>query len=128
MRSLFAIAVIVAAGLATDANQQAQAASPRADGSCADGSCSNHRGRAITCRPADYGRPDLFHNYYVNPNCGGVGAQLYTAPGPVPQHVGHTYFTYQPLMPHEFLYQHKRSYHRYYDEGRGFTRTHVKWR
>ena len=57
-----------------------------------------------------------------------LAAQLYVAPMPVPAHVGHTYFTYQPLMPHEFLYKHKRSYHRYYNEGRGFTRTSVRWR
>ena len=80
------------------------------------------------CRNAETGRPDLFRNYYVDPNCGGVGAQMYLAPHPVPPLVGRTYFTYQPLMPHEFLYQHKRSYHRYYNEGRGFTRTHVRWR
>lgn len=80
------------------------------------------------CREYQYGNPDLFYNYFVPPTCGGVGAQLYTAPGPVPPHVGQTYFTYQPFMPHEMLYDHSRSYHRYYNEGRGLTRTSVRWR
>ena len=81
----------------------------------------------IVCRPYAYGTPDLFYNFYVPPNCGGMGAELYIAPYPVPPLVGHTYYTYQPFMPHHYLYHHKRSYHRYYDEGRGMTRAHVKW-
>ena len=52
---------------------------------------------------------------------------MYTAPQPVPAYVGQTYYTYQPLMPHEMLYKHHRRYHRYYDEGRGITRTGVIW-
>jgi hypothetical protein len=79
------------------------------------------------CRFYGYGNPDLFRNYYVPPACGGIGAQAYISPGPVPPHVGHTYITYQPLMPHEFLYPHHRTYHRTYDEGRGLTRTSVHW-
>lgn len=79
------------------------------------------------CRPYEYGNPDLFYNFYLPPNCGGVGAQMYVAPLPVPGWVGHTYYTYQPLMPHEYLYKHHRRYHRYYNEGRGLTRTSVRW-
>lgn len=79
------------------------------------------------CRQPEYGRPQLFHNFYVPPTCGGLGAQLYLAPHPVPAMVGHTYYTYQPLLPHEMLYRHKRVYHRYYNEGRGLTRTSVRW-
>jgi hypothetical protein len=79
------------------------------------------------CRDYEYGRPDLFYNFYVPPTCGGVGAQMYLAPQPVPPNVGHTYYTYQPLMPHEMLYKHQRRYHRYYNEGRGLTRTRVAW-
>ena len=90
--------------------------------------CSGCRGGCTECRGPEVGHPDLFRNYYVSPTCGGRGAQLYVAPHPVPPVVGHTYFTYQPLMPHEFLYKHHRSYHRYYNEGRGFTRTSVRWR
>lgn len=79
------------------------------------------------CREYQYGQPDLFRNYYVPPNCGGVGASMYLSPVPVPAHVGHTYVTYQPFMPHEYLYAHHKTYHRSYDEGRGLTRTHVKY-
>lgn len=79
------------------------------------------------CQYRFYGQPDLFYNYYVPPTCGGVGAELYLSPRPVPAHVGHTYITYQPLMPHEFLYAHHRTYHRYYNGGQGLTRTHVKY-
>jgi hypothetical protein len=79
------------------------------------------------CQYRFYGQPDLFYNYYVPPTCGGVGAELYVSPKPVPPHVGHTYITYQPLMPHEFLYHHHRTYHRYYNGGQGLTRAHVKY-
>ncbi len=83
--------------------------------------------QCITCRPRTYGNPDLFYNYYAPATCGGVSAQMYIAPRPVPPVVGHTYITYQPFMPHEFLYKHQRSYYRYYDGGRGMTRTSVRW-
>ena len=53
--------------------------------------------------------------------------QIPSAPHPIPANVGHTYITYQPLMPHEWLYPHHRRYHRYYDEGRGLNRTSVNW-
>ena len=79
------------------------------------------------CRPWEYGNPDLFYNFYVPNYCGGVPAQLYIAPRPVPPLVGHTYYTYQPFMPHEFTYQHHRTYRRYYDGGRGITRTSAIW-
>jgi hypothetical protein len=86
------------------------------------------RARAVgECRNRAYGNPDLFYNFWVPPTCGGVGAQLYLAPHPIPANVGHTYITYQPLMPHEMLYPHRRRYHRYYDEGRGLNRTRISW-
>lgn len=87
----------------------------------------HNRANATVCREHEYGQPDLFYNFYVDPTCSAVGAQMYMAPGPIPPHVGHTFYTYQPLMPHEMLYKHKRTYHRYYDEGRGLTRTHVRY-
>ena len=71
--------------------------------------------------------PDLFYNYYVPPGAyGGTAAQLYISPRPTPRQVGHTYVTYQPLMPHEFLYPHHRQYTRY-NPGSGWTRTKVWW-
>ncbi len=72
-------------------------------------------------------RTRLFQNYYAPSNPGGVSAPLYTAPVQVPPLVGHTYGTYEPLMPHEMLYRHNRTYYRYYDGGRGLTRTRVIW-
>jgi len=73
------------------------------------------------------GAGDLFYNFYVpGGGCGGVPAQLYLCPRPTPPLVGHTWFTYQPLMPHEFLYPHCRTYLRKNAEG-GWTKTKVSW-
>jgi len=80
------------------------------------------------CVYRHYGVGDLFRQYYVGNNCGGVGAAMYPAPiSTIPPHVGHVYYTYEPLYPHEFLYPHQRTYHRYYNDGRGLTRTKVTW-
>lgn len=79
---------------------------------------------AVTWAPR---RARLFQNYYAPNTQGGISAPLYTAPIQVPAHVGQTYATYQPLMPHELLYHHNRTYYRYYDGGRGLTRTRVIW-
>ncbi|MCE9632510.1 MAG: hypothetical protein K8S94_17635 [Planctomycetia bacterium] len=58
--------------------------------------------------------PDVFYNFYVPPvpagAAPGMGAQLYVSPRPVPPRVGHTWHTYPPFMPHEFLYKHRRRY------------------
>jgi hypothetical protein len=69
---------------------------------------------------------NLFYNYYVQGASGAVPAQLYLSPRPTPPLVGHTYFTYQPLMPNEFLYRHHRVYDRYDPDG-GWTATKVHW-
>ncbi len=76
--------------------------------------------------PADAAQPDLFANYYAYPHAGGIPAQMYLSPQPVPPLVGHTYITYQPLMPHEFLYRHHRNYYTYHPYG-GYTQTRVCW-
>jgi hypothetical protein len=89
---------------------------------------------ALTDQPAHAqcmmagGPGDLFYNYYVPPvPCvGGVGAAMYPCPRPTPPMVGHTYFTYQPLYPQEFLYKHHRTYVTGHCCG-GCTRTHVSW-
>ncbi len=74
-----------------------------------------------------YGGPGGY-NYYVHPGAAGlVGAELYLSPRPTPPLVGHTYVTYPPLMPHEFLYKHRRVY-RTYNEGSGWTTTRARWR
>jgi hypothetical protein len=54
---------------------------------------------------------DLFSNYYVPPGSpAGVGAQLYPSPRPTPPLVGHTYVTYPPFLPQEYLYTHSNLY------------------
>jgi hypothetical protein len=70
---------------------------------------------------------DLFYNYYAQPGpYNGAAAQMYVCPRPVPPFVGHTWVTYQPLMPHEFLYQHKRAYYTH-NPGAGWRRTNVRY-
>ncbi len=53
----------------------------------------------------------LFSNRYSNGP--GTDAKLYVAPLPVPEWVGHTYTTYQPLQPSEWLNPHSRRYFRF---------------
>ena len=96
------------------------------------------------CRGPEYGDPDLFRNYWVGPGCdagcdcmggaggigggsGGAAAQLYIAPRPTPAYVGHVYYTNEAVMPHELLYAHRRTFHRYYNEGRGLTRAKTRY-
>lgn len=69
---------------------------------------------------------DLFYNYYVGPEPSGTAAGMYVSPLPVPEFVGHTYTTYQPFMPHEYLYQHHRSYYTHHPAA-GWTRTKVRY-
>lgn len=95
----------------------------------------DYKGPGVGCRTCAngqclyryYGSPDLFYNYYAWPSCTNVGAELYVSPRPVPPLVGHTYVTYQPFLPHEYMYEHHRTYHRYYNGGQGLNRTHVKY-
>jgi hypothetical protein len=71
---------------------------------------------------------DLFYNYYAPPGSpAGVGAALYPSPRPTPPLVGQTYITYQPLMPHEYLYEHTRVYWSK-QPCSALTRTKVEWR
>jgi hypothetical protein len=73
------------------------------------------------------GKNDLFANYQAGPEPSGIGAQMYVSPLPTPPIVGHTYTTYQPLMPHEYLHRHTRS-HYGYEQGSGWTRSKVRYR
>ena len=84
-------------------------------------------GGAVPGVPRVYGQPDLFYNYYTQGYANAVNAQMYVAPLPVPPNVGHTFYTYQPFMPHEMLYWHKDRYHNYYDGGRGLNRTRATY-
>ena len=67
---------------------------------------------------------DLFYNYYAQPGpYNGAAAQMYVCPRPVPAFVGQTWVTYQPWMPHEFMYRHERSYYTYNPGAAGDART-----
>lgn len=79
------------------------------------------------CQPRKYDRSDLFYNFYSKGNCNKANAQMYISPVPVPRSVGHTFNTYQPLYPHEFMYWHQNRFHNNYDNGRGMNRTKVKY-
>ncbi len=71
--------------------------------------------------------PDVMNQYYVQDPYYGFPAEMYPSPITTPPVAGRTYITYPPLNPHEFLYRHHRTYYHYYNGGRGFNRTHVKW-
>ena len=123
LRSIAVLSVILAShGIGIGPANQSRADEPRR-------LFARHaaRGEIVESQPVQYGQPGLFHNYYVPAGSGQFATQLYVAPLPVPTNVGHTYYTYQPLLPHELLYDHQRSYHRYSNGGRGFNRTSVKW-
>jgi hypothetical protein len=63
------------------------------------------------------------YGYYVQPGGGnGLGASLYPCPRPTPPLVGHTYISYAPLNPHEFLYPHHKRYVQSDCSGRTVTR------
>lgn len=71
--------------------------------------------------------PQLFANQYTQGMSNQATAQMYVAPVPVPEWVGHTYYTYQPFYPHEMMYGHTDRFHNYYDSGRGLNRTTVHY-
>ena len=77
---------------------------------------------------------NLFSQYYTQPGASAVQAGMYPAPHYVPENVGHSYDTYQPLMPHEMMYQHSRNYYNYYNTGGYYgggydslNKTQVRW-
>lgn len=76
---------------------------------------------------------NLFYNFYATP---GVPAAMYPAPHPTPANIGHVYYTYQPFLPHEFLYPHARTYYTFKGNYHGYghlhggstiNRTFVRW-
>lgn len=115
-------------------------------GDCQDGNCQNGDGycQGGNCQGGGHGHGhrvmgdsinsrDLFYNYYVgpaavsNPYGANAVAAMYPSPVPAPPLVGHTYITYQPLLPHEFLYTHRHFYYSEYPGG-GQTTTKVRYR
>jgi hypothetical protein len=69
---------------------------------------------------------DLFYNFYEGPQPSGTAAQMYVSPLPVPAYVGHSYTTYQPLMPHEMMYHHCRT-HYAHTPGAGWSRAKIRY-
>lgn len=75
----------------------------------------------------------LFSQYTTQPGASATQSALYPAPHHVPANVGHSYYTYQPLMPHEMMYQHTRNYYNYYNTGgyygghNALNKTSVRW-
>jgi len=76
---------------------------------------------------------NLFYNFYATP---GMPAAMYPAPHPTPANIGHVYYTYQPFLPHEFLYPHGRTYYTFHGNYHGYghlhggstiNRTFVRW-
>ena len=81
----------------------------------------------LATTPAEARHPaaaPVFANYYAPGDS--ATAELYLCPRPTPPLVGHTWITYQPLMPHEFLYTHHRKYVTI-NPGARRTVTHVRW-
>lgn len=74
---------------------------------------------------------NLFSQYTTSN--GSVTAGMYPAPHPAPYMGAHSYYTYQPLMPHEMMYQHSRNYFNYYNAGgcsggaNALNKTTVRW-
>ena len=69
---------------------------------------------------------------YTTQGAGSPSAAAYPAPHWSPILGGESYYTYQPLMPHEMMYQHSRNYYNYYDAGfkgggQGLVKTSVRW-
>jgi len=69
---------------------------------------------------------------YTTQGAGSPSAAMYPAPHWSPILGAESYYTYQPLMPHEMMYQHSRNYYNYYDGGyqgggQGMVKTSVRW-
>ena len=82
---------------------------------------------SVTLRGPDANSPDLFYNYYQGANAEHT-AGMYPAPYAIPSITGQTYFTYQPFLPHEYMYTHSRSYYRMANFNQGLNRTHVTYK
>lgn len=74
---------------------------------------------------------DIARNQYVPGvpcgDAGAIGASLYVSPRPVPPMVGHTFITYEGMMPDQLLYQHHRTYYRPHGPYGGVTKTNINW-
>lgn len=92
---------------------------------------------AAECADAQTGQGNLpnslFSQYLTQGGASQATAGMYPAPHPVPSHVGASWYTYQPLMPHEMMYTHSRNYYNYYNDsafyggGGSLNKTTVRW-
>lgn len=57
---------------------------------------------------------NLFQNFHTGQGPSQTTAAMYPAPHPVPYWVGGSHYTYQPLYPHQHMYEHKKAYYNYY--------------
>ncbi|MEL7497802.1 MAG: hypothetical protein AAFN77_09345 [Planctomycetota bacterium] len=68
---------------------------------------------------------------YVTQGAGASSAAAYPAPHYSPMLGAQSHYTYQPLMPHEMMYQHSRNYYNYYNTGYygggALNKTSVRW-
>lgn len=60
---------------------------------------------------------NLFSQYVTPDGPNTTTAGMYPAPHYSPMLGAQAYYTYQPLMPHEMMYQHSRNYYNYYNTG-----------
>ena len=91
---------------------------------------------AISCltvapASAQLGEGNTPNNLFMQYTAGNAG--MYPAPHYAPSLGAQSYYTYQPLMPHEMMYQHSRNYYNYYNTGGYFggnnalNKTSVRW-
>jgi hypothetical protein len=77
--------------------------------------------------------PNPLFSQYVTQGAGNSSAAMYPAPHWSPNLGAQSNYTYQPLMPHEMMYQHSRNYYNYYNDGgyygggNGLVKTSVRW-
>jgi len=81
---------------------------------------------------AQFGQGNSPNNLFQQYSTGGTA--MYPAPHYSPQLGAQSLYTYQPLMPHEMMYQHQRNYYNYYNSGGymgggcdSLNKTTVKW-
>ena len=75
---------------------------------------------------------DMFSQYASASGASAINAGIYQAPHYSPALGGHSYYTYQPLMPHEMMYAHSRNYFNYYNTNQcghpdSLTKTSIRW-
>jgi hypothetical protein len=92
---------------------------------------------AATPVSAQFGQgnsPNNLFSQYVTPDGPNMTSSgMYPAPHYSPPLGAQAYYTYQPLMPHEMMYQHSRNYYNYYNSGGYYggndslNKTSVRW-